>query len=62
MTLALAVALSWIAVGLYAVASGLRFRRYVKSLPKSTGNRRLQREHRTYLWFGVGALAVGAWR
>jgi len=58
----LAVAIAWLLVGCFGVASALRHRAYVESLPPSAGNRRIQRQRIGILIFGVVAIAIGVWR
>ena len=53
-----ALAIAWLAAGAVAVASALRHRAYIESLPKSGGNDRIRRQRIWVLVFGVGAIAV----
>jgi len=58
----LALAIAWLVVGTYAMASALRQRRYVGSLPPTAGNRKIKQRRIAILVLGVVAIVGGLWR
>jgi len=58
----LALAITWLAVGVYAIASAQRQRRYVNSLPPVGGNPQIKRRRIAILVIGVVATVSGLWR
>jgi uncharacterized membrane protein HdeD (DUF308 family) len=58
----LALAIAWLVVGTYAMASALRQRRYVGSLPPTAGNRKFKQQRIAILVFGIIAIVGGLWR
>jgi hypothetical protein len=58
----LALAIMWLAVGAYAIASAVRQRRYISSLPSTDGNRKIKRQRIAMLAFGFVATVGGLWR
>ena len=55
-------ALVWCGIGAYGVYIYLHHRRYVPSLPESTGNNSLRRAHGLFLGGAIVCVILGIWQ
>ena len=55
------LALIAFAVGAHGVITFFRYRRYVNTLPPTTGNRQIRRQQVIWLVVGLAMMTFGAW-